>query len=384
MRTDTLWLSENAEEGEIVQLRQEVRSFLRDELAKGSFTPQCNSWLEGHDPKFSQKLGARGWLGMTWPSRYGGQDRSGLARFVVLEELLAAGAPVAAHWIAERQSGPSLLRFGTEAQREKFLPSIARGECFFSIGMSEPDSGSDLASVRSQAHRVEGGWELSGSKIWTSHALRSHYITVLCRTSPRTDNRHAGLSQLLVSFNDPGVEVRPIKLMNGHEHFAEVNFDAAFVADDMLLGGEGDGWSQVNAELAYERSGPERFLSTFPLLQALVNEVAFIKTSGADAVLGSLIADVWTLRRMSQAIARQLDEGLTPQVEAALVKDLGTMFENDVVEGANFLCPRSLTSASTDDFERLLAQSVLSAPGFTLRGGTTEILRGVIAKALVE
>lgn len=384
MHTDALWLRESLGGPDLDQLRKEVRAFICDELANGTFEPQCNSWLEGYNPNFSRKLGLRGWLGMTWPIRYGGRGQSGLSRFVVLEELLAAGAPVAAHWIAERQTGPSLLRFGTEAQKAKFLPAIARGDCFFSIGMSEPDSGSDLASVQSRAKKVENGWDLSGTKIWTSHASRSEYITVLCRTAPRTEDRHSGLSQLMVKLNNPGVEVRAIKLMNGEEHFAEVSFDCTFVPDDMLLGHEGAGWSQVNAELAYERSGPERLLSTFPLLKSLVSESKKDSGVGVDPLVGSLVADLWTLRRMSQSIARQLDEGLAPQVEAAIVKDLGTKFENDVVEGVNFVSSRPLTGDSDSAFDVLLRQSIFAAPGFTLRGGTTEILRSVIAKALRE
>src|SRR5487761_1601152 len=130
-----------------MQLRQEVREFIGEQVAVGGAVLGCDSWLTGFSPSFSRAQALRGWLGMTWPTRYGGHGRAPLGRFVVNEELLAAGAPVAAHWIADRQSGPAILAHGTEEQRTRFLPRIAAGECFFSIGMSEPDSGSDLASI---------------------------------------------------------------------------------------------------------------------------------------------------------------------------------------------------------------------------------------------
>ena len=141
-------------------LRAEVRAFLTEELAGYPASKRAHSWV-GFDAEFSRKLGARGWLGMTWPAPWG-RDASALERYVVIEELLAAGAPVAAHWIAERQSGQLLLRFGTAEQRERILPGIVAGESYFCIGMSEPDSGSDLASIRSKAVRTDGGWIVNG------------------------------------------------------------------------------------------------------------------------------------------------------------------------------------------------------------------------------
>ncbi|HET9652559.1 MAG TPA: acyl-CoA dehydrogenase family protein, partial [Usitatibacter sp.] len=142
-------------------LRAEVRKFIAGELAAGSFVPECDSWLRGYDRAFTRKLAQRGWLGMTWPKRYGGQERSQRERFVVIEELLAAGAPVAAHWIAERQVGSSLLKHGTEEQKRRLVPAIARGEIIFGACYSEPDVGSDLASVKARAVRVDGGWRVS-------------------------------------------------------------------------------------------------------------------------------------------------------------------------------------------------------------------------------
>jgi alkylation response protein AidB-like acyl-CoA dehydrogenase len=318
---------------------------------------------------------------MTIPQEYGGHGASALDRYVVTEELLAAGAPVAAHWIADRQIGPTLLRFGTDAQRRKFLPGIAKGEVYFGIGMSEPDAGSDLAAVRTRAVRVDGGWELTGTKVWTSGAHHAHAFFALARSAPRDDqNRHAGLSQFIVLLDAPGVQIRPIPLLTGAHHFNEVVFDGVFVPDDMVLGEIGAGWKQVTSELAFERSGPERFLSTFPLLVAMVGEL--VGTTGAEREVGGLVARLWTLRRMSLAVAGSLESGQAPELAAAVVKELGTRYENEVIDVARLLVATPPDPGADSGFARLLADAVLHAPGFTLRGGTNEVLRGIVARGL--
>ncbi|SMD27285.1 acyl-CoA dehydrogenase family protein [Kibdelosporangium aridum] len=253
---------------------QQLRDEARDFLESCAFAPRCDAWMTAADPEFSRLLGARGWLGMTLPRRYGGHDRSPLDRFVVNEELLAAGAPVAAHWIADRQMGPSILRNGTEAQRQRYLPAIARGECFFAIGMSEPDAGSDLASVRTRARQVPDGWEITGTKLWTTGAHVADAMMLLARTDGSPEDRHTGLSQFIVGLPNPRVEIRPIVTVDGEHHFNEVVFDAAVVPHDSLLGERGAGWRQVTAELAHERSGPERWMSTVPLLRAWADQQA--------------------------------------------------------------------------------------------------------------
>lgn len=372
-----------APEAAAPELRAQVRDFLAAERDAGTFTPRCDAWLAGWDPEFSRKLAERGWLGMTLPKAYGGHERSTLERYAVTEELLAAGAPVAAHWIADRQIGPSLLRYGTEEQRQRYLPAIARGECFFAIGMSEPDSGSDLASVRTKATRVDGGWRLDGTKVWTSGAHHAHAFFVLARSTPLAEapNRHAGLSQFVVPLDSPGVEIRPIPLLTGERHFNEVHLDGVFVPDAMVLGAIGAGWHQVTSELAFERSGPERFLSTYPVLTALVDALSQRSGSEHSIALGGLIARLWTLRRMSLAIAASLADGVAQEVPAALVKDLGTRFENEVVNAAQLLLAVEPDPAA-DGVARLLAEAVLHAPGFTIRGGTSEVLRSMVARGM--
>ncbi len=224
---------------EAVALRGEVRAFLSEHAPLKTAAQSARSW-SGSNPEFSRKLGAQGWLGMTWPKKYGGHERSFAERYVVIEEMLVAGAPVGAHWVADRQSGPLLLRFGTEEQRQTFLPGIARGEIYFCIGMSEPNAGSDLASVRTRGRKVDGGWRINGQKIWTSNAQRAHYMIALIRTG-EAETRHAGLSQFIIDMKNEGLTVKPIASLTGESHFNEVFFDDVFVADEMLVGREGDG-----------------------------------------------------------------------------------------------------------------------------------------------
>ena len=371
--------------GHLAELRAEVREFLDAERDAGAWTPGADVWLSGWDSDFSRRLGERGWLGMTIPTEYGGHGRGALDRYVVTEELLAAGAPVAAHWVADRQIGPSLMRFGTEEQRTAFLPGIARGEIYFGIGMSEPDSGSDLASVRCRATRVDGGWSLSGTKVWTSGAHHAHAFFALVRTeAPDEKNRHAGLSQLLVELDRPGITIRPIPLLTGAHHFNEVVFDDVFIPDDRVFGDVGSGWKQVTGELAFERSGPERFLSTYPLLASLVGALTAAGSvdAGTRREVGSLVSRLWTLRRMSLAVAGALESGQAPELAAALVKDLRTLFENEIVDAARLLVSIPPDPGAPSGFARLLADAVLHAPGFTLRGGTNEVLRGIVARGM--
>lgn len=359
-------------------LRAEVRAFLQQNA--DHFPTPNSDFSSGHDAEFSRKLAQQGWVGMTWPKQYGGSERSFFDRYVVTEEVLAAGAPVSAHWIADRQSGPLLLRYGTEEQRETYLPAITRGEAFFSIGMSEPDTGSDLASVRTTAIREGDAYRINGTKIWTTDAHRNHFIICLVRTEPVSDNRHAGLSQIIVDLrNDPGVQVRPIANMAGGEDFNEVVFTDVLVPADRIVGEPGKGWEQVTSELSYERSGPERFLSAFRVFVELVRLVGETPVPHEAAAIGRIAAHIMTMRRMSISVAGMLEAGKDVAVEAALVKELGNSFEKVIPEIARLAAPWDSDSGR---FAKTYAETLLLSPSFTLRGGTREILRGVIARGL--
>jgi alkylation response protein AidB-like acyl-CoA dehydrogenase len=359
------------------RLRADVRAF----LAQEHFAPAANAWMNGVDPAFSRRLGAAGLVGTVVPARYGGAGLGPLERAVIVEELLAAGAPVAAHWVADRQSAPMLLRYGTEEQRARILPALVRGECLFAIGLSEPEAGSDLAAIRTRAEPVAGGFRVTGRKVWTSHAHVCDYMIALVRTG-EPGGRQEGLTQLLVDLTLPGLEVSPIRAIGGGHHFAEVVFDGVVVPEGMVIGEVGQGWAQATAELAYERSGAERILSTFPLLAAFVDEVGAEPDRGQAAAIGTLVAETLALRRLSRSVAAALVGGDDPSTQAALVKDAGTRHEQAIIDTLREHLEREPAIRGGTRYEELLAQAVLSAPTFTLRGGTNEILRGIVARGL--
>lgn len=362
-------------------LREEARAFLRERLADVPAAVRAQSW-QGVDAAFSRDLGARGWIGMTIPTAYGGAGLGALERYVVTEELLAAGAPVRAHWIGDRQTAPMLLHYGTEAQRRAVLPGIAKGEIFICAGMSEPNAGSDLASVRSRAERVADGWVINGSKIWTSLAHIAHYMVALLRTENVPEKKHAGLSQFLIDMRTPGLTVRPIRDMRGHDHFNEVFFDNVHVPHDAIVGREGDGWKQIGHELAYERSGPERYLSSIQLTMEML-DAASVSDDRQAIALGRLIAETATLRRMSLGIAGMLSRQESPALVAAVVKDLGGALEQAVPEVAHDLFwERPLPWDST--LAQVMGPTLRAAPSSSIRGGAREILRGIIAKGLEQ
>ncbi len=365
---------------EAIALRREVREFLKDAMPQNmSSAEKARSW-SGSSREFSKKVGGRGWIGMTWPKKYGGHEKSYAERYVVIEEMLAAGAPVSAHWIADRQSGPLLLRFGTEEQRQSLLPRIAKGEVSFCIGMSEPGSGSDLASVRTRGRWVEGGWKVNGQKIWTSGAEYADYMIALVRT--QDGERHAGLSQLIVDMKSPGLTVKPIANLTGDSHFNEVFLDDVFVPETMLVGRDGDGWRQVGAELAYERSGPERYLSSIRLFLEFIRICGPTPSELERQLIGRMTAEMWTLRQMSLSIAGKLVAGEDPAASAAIVKDLGTTFEQGTPRDIQATMPANVDPSGDDPFAQTLSYITQSAPSFSLRGGTREVLRGIIAREL--
>ncbi|MDX3901425.1 MAG: acyl-CoA dehydrogenase family protein [Sphingobium sp.] len=361
--------------------REEVRSFIAAEIGAISILDRADSWM-GFDAAFSRKLGAAGLIGIAMPKRYGGRGAGAFARYVVSEELLAAGAPVSAHWIADRQSAPLLLRYGTEAQRERYIPGINQGTTYFCIGMSEPNSGSDLASIGTRAVRSGDGWVLNGRKIWTTNAHRSHFMIALVRTEGKSDDRHGGMSQFIIDLKAPGVTVRPITDLTGQEHFNEIFFDDVALDADALVGVEGNGWKQVMAELAFERSGPERFLSSHTLLGTTIDAVGPAPDALQAFHIGRLTAKLFGLRAMSLAVTAELDAGGDPAWAASCVKDIGTGLEQELPEVAQLLTDEEPRIGPGSDQAQVLAYLTQMAPSFSLRGGTREILRGILARGL--
>lgn len=367
----------------IQALRLEARAFLAELRERGVYGEKSSATHREQTVAFAREVARKGWIGLTWPKKYGGQERSFLERYVIAEEMLIDRAPTRKFFVADRQSGPTLIRYGSEAIKARVLPQVVAGEAMFCIGMSEPDSGSDLFAARAKATRVEGGWRLTGTKIWTSGAEAADWMIGLFRTSPPTnENRRHGLTSFLVDMHAPGVEVRPIRQMTGEAGFNEVIFDEVFLPDEQVIGEIDGAWKQATSELAYERSGPERFLETWPALKALAQAVPADPDDRAAEGLGRLVAQVHALRRMSVSVAGMLEAGREPVTEAAIVKDLGTVWEKRLPAEVRRIAALLPDEARDDAFQATLDHEARVAPKLTIQGGSTEILRGIVARGL--
>jgi len=368
-----------------IALREKVRQFIQQHLKNVPASVRARSWM-GFDETFSREMAKAGWVGLTLPKQYGGAGLDPYTRFVIVEEMLSQGAPIAAHWIADRQSGPLINRYGSDAQKEFYLPKICKAEVFFCIGMSEPQSGSDLASIKTKAVKNSEGWLLNGQKVWTTNAHQSKYMIALVRTSGTSEDRNKGLSQLIVDLTAPGVTVRQIRDLTGDAHFNEVFFENVQLSDDALIGQEGAGWEQVNAELAFERSGPERIYSSIVLLDTWLAYLQTLPTERINTatirLIGKILSQLANLRAMSIATTAQLAEGKSPILEAALFKDMGTLFEQELIQWISDAIGSEENSGADDELLRTLVYTLQVAPTYSLRGGTREILRGMIARGL--
>jgi alkylation response protein AidB-like acyl-CoA dehydrogenase len=367
----------DGEDGEDVLLRvlrTEVRDLVGRWRDEGRYTPRSDSWLRSFDPAFSRELAARRLIGITWPRRFGGREGSNVMRLAVTEELLRAGAPVAAHWIADRQIGPAILRHGSDRLQEEILPGITAGRYLFCLGMSEPGAGSDLAAVRTFATPADGGWRVSGRKVWTSIAQHATHIYLLVRTE-RRERKHEGLTEFIVDMDSPGIAVSPIIDMAGEHHFNEVLLDDVFVPGHRVLGQPAAGWSQVVEQLSFERGGPERVLSTYPLLVSLLAELPGTADPELTRKIGMLAARLAVMRRMCGDVARAMDRGEAPAEQAATLKYLGSQFERDVIEVA-----RPLLGTQQAGPDTAFGHALLASPGFSIRGGASDVLLSIIAR----
>ncbi len=365
-------------------LRLEVRAFIADQIAKGVYDPNSNEHSYESMAAFGKAVAAQGWIGMAWPRAYGGQERSFLERYVVSEEMLVARAPTRRYFVADRQSGPTLIRYASESIKAEVLPKIIAGEAMFCIGMSEPNSGSDLFAAHAKATKVDGGWRLNGAKIWTSGAQNADYMIGLFRTSSNTkENRRHGLTSFLVDMHADGVTVNPITQITGIPEFNEVQFDDVFLPDDNVIGEIDGAWKQATSELAFERSGPERFLETFGAMRAFLGAVQGTQDPRLQEGLGRLIAQLHTMRRMSVSVAGMLQAGREPVTEASIVKDLGTVWDQALPKELRTL----ISLMDYDEYDVAAYRDRMDfftrmAPKLTIQGGTTEILRGIVARGL--
>ncbi len=360
--------------------------------------PVEDSWIVGHSRRFARELGRRGWIGMTWPVEEGGHGRSALERFVVYEALIANGAPVASMWFADRQMGPTLLRFGTPEQRRRFLPGIVAGTSMWCIGMSEPDAGSDVASLRTRAEPEGDGWVVSGQKVWTSGARSADWCYLVARTDPDAP-RHAGLSELVVDMRAPGVSVAPIVDMTGDRHFCEVRLDRVRVPGENLVGARNGSFGQLMAQMEHERGGIDRLVS---------NRMLYLDVLGSglvdrgDPVVRQEIAALESGYRVGRLLVLRETLGQAPGGFSAATKVFCTELEQRVAAFcARMAGPAGLAwdpaagrseETAGDHRQRRLDRDRLAAriarngcyaPAYTIMGGTSEILRTVIGERVL-
>lgn len=364
--------------------RQEVQEFLGRELPAENLRHYEDGWITGFSRSFSRKLGARGWIGLTWPTRYGGQARGPIERLILTEELLRAGAPVAAHWIGDRQVGPSLLAHGSEEHKAFFLPRITRGEIVFCIGMSEPAAGSDAAALQTLAIEDDDGWVIRGQKTWTSFAHQADYCYLAARSDPAAP-KHKGISEFVVDMRTPGIIVRPLIDMVGEHHFNEVFFDDVRIPASGLIGQKHRGWYQIASQLDFERGGIERVLSNYPLFRDAVEHArrqGLTRDPRLRDRLARLSVELAVGRLLVYRVAWLLSVGKVPTWETALSKRFGTEVEQEIAEvvlslfGLKGLLMPGAPSAPLDGRP---ARAALYAPAYTLQGGTGNILRNILA-----
>jgi alkylation response protein AidB-like acyl-CoA dehydrogenase len=345
-------------------LRAEAEAFAAEATAGREVRE--DSWIVGYDREVSLELGRRGWLGMTWPKAYGGHERSAIERFVVTEALVAAGAPIAATWFSDRQMGPSLLAYGTEEQKQRFLPAMTRGEANWCIGMSEPDNGSDLAHLRTRATRDGDTFVVEGTKVWTSFAATAEWMYLICRTDPDAP-AHKGLSELLVDMSSPGVEVSPIEDMTQNRHFCQVTLDGVRVPAANLVGTENGSWGQTMRQLEHERGGIDRLVSNRALF---LDAVA--RADVDDPVVRQEVARLEGEYRIGRLLVVREVLKQAPAGFSAATKTFGTEYEQRVADFA----VRTLGMEAT--LWNRWSRALCYAPAYTIMGGTSNVLRTIL------
>ena len=369
--------------------RQEVRSFLEEELSKGTFEPGCDGWIQGYSPEFTKKVAEKGWIGLTWPTEYGGGGRSNIDRLILTEEMLRYGAPAACHWFADRQIGRAVLAYGTDEQKKELLPLILKGEAYVGLGMSEPEAGSDLASLKTRA--VEDGdyYVIDGQKMWTSCARFMTHVYLVARTDPDAP-KHRGISEFVIDAGLPGITIRPTIDITGSEAWGEVFYDNVRVHKKYLIGEKNRGFYQILNQLDYERAGLERLMGNYPLFDAIVKFTKETEQDGKPLCEDTLIRQKLAQLQVEFEIGRLLtyrvvlvmDEGRAPNVEAAMAKAYCTTFEQRLASVATDilgLYGQLLAESKWAPILGMAPHSYLGSKGYSLQAGTTEVLKNVVA-----
>ncbi len=336
--------------------------------------------------QFCRLLADRGLLCAAWPEEFGGRDMSPWEQTVVREEMWAHHEPRGAQYMGVNWVGPALMRHGTEAQRQQHLPPIARGEVIWCQGFSEPNAGSDLASLQTSATRDGGGWRVNGQKIWTSYATMAQWCFLLARTN-KGEKKQQGITIFLVDMESPGIEVRPIKSMLGPHHLNEVFFNDLWVTEADVLGPVDDGWRVVNEVLAYERVGIARYARCERLLMLAPNVLG----ERFDALPGELRAR-WSrmlvhARRARllayRVIALQASGRVTPS-DAAAYRICVTKLDQDSAEVLmDLVGMHKLTSAEERRFVRAVEDHWKYAQAATVASGSIEMQRILLSRSML-
>jgi len=351
-------------------LRTKAAGVAADAVAR--FGRSNDSWINGYSKDFSRELATHGWIGMTWPDNpYSGPAAPAIDRLIVGEEMIKAGAPIAASWFADRQMGPSLLTYGTADQQAAFLPAIVAGETTWCIGMSEPDAGSDLASLKTTAERKGDSFVINGQKIWTSFAATADFCYLICRTS-QEGPPHAGISEVIVPMDTAGIEVRPIKDMTTNRHFCEVFFTDVRVPVANLVGVEGGAFKQTMRQLEHERGGIDRLVSNYALYL-----MAREKADTTNPVVRDEVAALEIGYRIGRILVIRETLKQAPAGFSAATKCFCTEHEMRV---ADFVS-RTLGPQATlwDD----VTSGLCYAPGYTIMGGTSNVMRNILGERVL-
>ena len=370
--------------------RREIADWLAAELRgpfaalRGRGGPGDESALVEERIAWERHLGAHGWIGVAWPQEVGGRGAS-LARQVIFhEEYARAQAPGRIGHIGETLLGPTLIAFGSDAQKQRFLPPILRGEELWCQGYSEPNAGSDLANVQTRARLDGAAWRIDGQKVWTSWAEWSHWCFALCRTDPDVP-KHRGLSYLLVPMRQPGVTVRPIRQITGTAEFSEVFFDGAHTAADCIVGAPGDGWKVANGTLAFER-GASTLGQNLLFRNELAHIIAAAKQNGRsrDPLVRQRLADAWIgLEIMRSNALRVLadDSGAATSPPAMIAKLYWATWHRKLGELAmDVLGPESEIGEAAPYELTALQRLFLFTRSDTIYAGSNEIQRNLIAE----
>lgn len=364
--------------GELEALRERAATVAAEGVAAhGSVN---DSWINGYSKEFSARLAEEGFVGMTWPTEHGGGGRPRIERVIMGEEMISAGAPIAASWFADRQMGPSIIRYGTPDQQARYLPKMLSGETTWCIGMSEPDAGSDLACLRTSAVRHGDTYVVNGRKIWTSFAGSSDYMYLICRTSADGPPHH-GVSELVVPMDLAGIEVRPIVDMTRNRHFCEVLFDSVRVPAENLIGVEGSAFRQTMTQLEHERGGIDRLVSNRPLFDRAV-AVADVD----DPLIRQHIADLEIGYRLGRILLYREALGQAPAGFSAATKCYCTEHQQRVADFATRVLGMNgvvegLVDGVVDSYN---TKAITYAPAYTIMGGTSNVMRNIVAERLLR